>query len=268
MKQHAVPTLLVTVSYLFMITVNALANILPLNGKNTGEVSDSYPNLFAPAGFTFSIWGLIYLLLGGFVLYQWKKSSSFSRHTNDRLLVELRTPFIVTCLSNAAWLFSWHYEWIALSTVFMGILLITLIHISSYFEGGSLSIKENLFLRVPFSVYFGWITVATVANITILLVKWNWDGFGLSSQFWTILILVVTLGIASAVIHFKRDLAYGLVIIWAFGGIIAKHLDKNGWNGQYPYVLYTLYACLAILILLLIYTGTQIWKNKNSRSFV
>lgn len=261
MKKETTMKILVTLSYLFMITVNALANILPLNGLNTGEISDSYPNLFAPAGFTFSIWGIIYLLLGLFVIYQWKKTSSFSRFSHKDLLSKLRVPFIVTSLLNSLWLFSWHYQQIGLSTVFMLGLLITLIYADSLFEKVRLSKKEIAFLHVPFSVYFGWITVATVANITITLVKFDWDGFGLAPEIWTILVLIITCVIASIVIYTKTDFAYGAVIVWAYIGIAAKHLQSDGWDGNYPFVLAAIYATLGV-ILIVSTSAFQHWRRR------
>ena len=263
MKKETVLKISVTVSYIFMIAVNGLANYLPLNGQNTGEISDSYPNLFAPAGFTFAIWGLIYLLLGGFVLYQWKRSSDFSMQQNKHLLNKIRSPFIWTSLFNAIWLFCWHYEYIALSTVFMIGLLGTLIYIVRSMKDLKLSFIENICLKLPFSVYFGWITIATVANITITLVKWNWNGFGLTDQFWTIGILLIALAIASATIYLYRDLAYGLVIIWAYWGIASKHMMSSGWDNQYPMILYTVYGSMAVLVGLLLYISWEKLRNKN-----
>lgn len=264
MKKETVLKGMVTVSYIAMIAVNALANILPLNGQNTGEISDSYPNLFAPAGFTFSVWGVIYLLLAGFVVYQWKRTSSFSMHAQERILEQLRMPFTITSLANIAWLFSWHYELIALSTVFMIILLVTLIYMTQLMRKQKFNVAQNLFMRIPFNVYFGWITIATVANITILLVKWDWSGFGLTDTFWAITILLVACGIAAGVILQSKDVSYGAVILWALFGILSKHLSSNGWDRAYPLVIYTVYALLAGMSALIVYTSVKNVQLKNS----
>ncbi len=265
MKKETRIKLYVTISYVVMIAVNGLANYLPLNGQSTGEISDSYPNLFAPAGFTFAVWGVIYLLLGGFVLYQWKQSSHFSKQQNKRLLEEIRMPFVLTSILNAFWLFCWHYEYIALSTVFMVGLLGTLIYTAHRMKNLSLSFTENLFLRIPFGTYFGWITVATVANITVTLVKWKWTGFGLSDLFWTVAVLLVSLLIASITMYTNKDLAYGAVIIWAYWGIASKHRMQSGWNNQYPLIVYTAFGSIAFVSVVMLVIVYKKIKRKTQR---
>src|SRR5699024_7802152 len=140
----------------------------------TGEVSDTYKNLFAPTGLTFSIWGVIYLLLLGFVLYQWGLFQK--REESIRLMEELlqfvRIPFIISSIANAVWLFTWHYDLIGLSTVFMLIILVSLIVVSRKLTSKELTVRDWIFLKLPFSIYFGWITIATIANITTMLVSW------------------------------------------------------------------------------------------------
>lgn len=237
----------VAVSFLVMVAVNTLANLLPLNGVQTGAVSDSYANLFAPAGYTFAVWGLIYLLLCAHVLYRLGLFHPKGTETPPALLRATCLPFLFSSLANAAWIFAWHYRLIPLTAVLMLVLLVCLLRIDAVLGAADLSGREALFLRLPFSVYFGWITVATVANITVLLVSLGWNGFGLSEVFWTCAALAAGAGIGTAVLLRRGQPAYGLVLLWAYGGILAKHLSPAGFGGQYPAVLAAVGICMAVL---------------------
>lgn len=245
----------VTLAYVLMVGVNSLANIIPLNGITTGEVSDNYSNLFAPAGLTFSIWSVIYLLLLGFVLYQWGlfRNDAADSEPVGELVSSVRGPFIVTCLANAAWLFAWHYDFIGVSTIFMLVLLGTLIGISNRLAHRSFDFRNYFFLRLPFSIYFGWITIATIANVTTMLVSWGWNGFGLTEDTWTVIILIVGVLIGLATMLRNRDFAYGLVILWGYFGILMKHQSPDGWNAQFSNIILTLYISLAIVAAVGIY---------------
>lgn len=254
----------VTISYLAMIAVNALANILPINGIQTGEVSDTYTNLFAPTGLTFSIWGVIYLLLLGFVLYQWglfqKREESIG--LMEELLQFVRIPFIISSIANAVWLFTWHYDLIGLSTVFMLIILVSLIVVSRKLTSKELTVRDWIFLKLPFSIYFGWITIATIANITTMLVSWNWNGFGLSEDIWTVMTLLAGVAIGMITMFRNKDLAYGAVILWGYIGILIKHQASSGWNGQYGNVIVTLYISIALTIVAALFL---IYKRRFER---
>lgn len=236
----------VSASFLIMITFNALSVLLPLNGITPGEVSDSYPNLFAPAGITFSIWSLIYLLLAAHTLYQLGLFRGKERTSNDELLHKAGIVFAISSLANAAWIFSWHYRLIPLSMILMLVLLLCLIALEAMTHAQSLSVREKLLIRLPFSVYFGWITVATIANVTVLLVSVGWNRFGLSEAAWTILVLAAGAWIGISTLLRWHDMAYGLVLIWAYLGILIKHLSSSGFSGQYPGVITA--ASISILL--------------------
>lgn len=238
---------LVLLTFAAMITVNALANILPINGLGTGDVSDSYPNLFAPAGLTFAIWGVIYVLLAGHTLYQLGLFRTMELG-NDALLLKVGRMFALTSLANSAWIFAWHYRLILLSMILMLILLFGLMYIATAIHASDLTGRERLFVRLPFSVYFGWITVATIANATTLLVDLKWDGFGIPESTWTIIILVVGALIGSVTALRLRDFAYGLVLIWAYAGIMLKHVTVEGFAGAYPDVIITVGVCLGLFV--------------------
>lgn len=244
---------IVAVTFLAMIAVNALGNILPINGQNTGEISDAYPNLFAPAGYTFSIWGLIYLLLGAYTLYQLGLFHGGQRTVKSSLLYRTGFYFSISSVANAAWIFSWHYRLIPVSMLLMVVILVCLIIINQGFNHQLFTGREQFFIRLPFSVYFGWITVATIANATTLLVSLNWDGFGLSDQTWTVIMLAVGMLIGIATLLKNRDIAYGLVLVWAYGGILQKHMSAAGFGGQYPAVMLTAAVCIALFLISDIY---------------
>lgn len=245
---------LVTLTFLGMVAVNALANILPINGQGTGEISDFYANLFAPAGLTFAIWGVIYLLLLVETLYQLELFAPVKTAASARLLEKVGIYFSISSIANTAWIFSWHYQIIALSMILMIIILGCLILINQTIKKESLAISEKFFIRLPFSVYFGWITVATIANATTLLVSLGWDGFGLPEVAWTVAIIVIGMLIGAATIVRNHDIAYGLVLIWAYAGILIKHTSDAGFAGQYPAVIYTTAACLVIFTAASLYT--------------
>jgi len=227
------------IAYIVMVAVNYLAVLLPLGGRSTGKISDNYPNLFAPAGYAFSIWGLIYTLLAVYVIYQlWREK--------DELVVQVNQLFIPNALLNASWIFAWHYDLIWLSVIIMAGLLITLIKIADIFRERAITPKETWLVRLPFSVYFGWITVATIANITVFLVSLGWNGLGLPESSWTVAVLLVGALIGSWRMLHDRFIPYGLVLIWAYGAILFKHLSESGFSGKYPSVIWTVALCLLI----------------------
>ncbi|MFA4942616.1 MAG: tryptophan-rich sensory protein [Patescibacteria group bacterium] len=242
-------------AYLAMVVVNFMANYLPINNRSTGEISSAYPNLFAPAGLTFSIWGLIYLLLAGYVLYQFINSSQ----EKDQLFNKINPFFIITSLANISWIFAWHYNYISLSVLIMAILLLLLIKIADIIRAQKFSHWEKVLIKIPFSIYFGWITVAAIANITVFLVSINWDGFGVNDFIWTSVILSV--GALIGILRMNRDknIAYGLVLVWAYLGILLKHLSATGFNGEYPIIIATVILCLALF---LFFIGRIIYSNK------
>jgi len=251
----------VALTFLIMVAVNAAANIIPLGGHNTGQVSDSYPNLFAPAGLTFIIWGLIYLLLAGYTVYQlgyFRKEKSFIR---EGLLTKVGVLFSISSVANAIWIFSWHYEILPASMMLMLVILVCLILINQILRKEDLRAIEKVFVRLPFSVYFGWITVATIANATTLLVSTGFDGLGLTDAAWTVIMISAGAVIGIATMLRNRDIAYGLVIIWAYAGIIIKHISAAGFNGKYPQVIAAAGVCIALLVIAGAYTMKGSGKN-------
>jgi hypothetical protein len=212
--------------FLGTVIVNALANILPINGVTTGELSDLYPNLFTPAALTFSIWGLIYVLLAIFVVYQLLPSVRGDPQKAD-FIRRIGPFFFVSCIANIGWIFAWHYQNVALSLVFMLVLLGSLLTIYLRLNIGTTEATKarRYMVHLPFSVYMGWITIATIANVTAALVNVNWGGFGLGEQFWAVAVIVVGIAIALSVLVTRRDAYYCLVVDWALLGILLKRLS-------------------------------------------
>lgn len=205
-----------------MLTVNALANIIPINGVTTGDVSDDIEFLFVPASYVFSIWGVIYAGLLAYAIYQ----GLLSQKPNPRLRA-IGVPFLINGIVNSAWIFAWHYRLYALSLTLMILILVTLILIYWRLEIGRTAVSrgELWCVRVPFSIYTGWITVATIANVSSTSVVNGWTGAPLSPELWTAIMLVIGTVVTAMIITRHHDLAYAMVIIWAFVGIIVKHSD-------------------------------------------
>jgi hypothetical protein len=202
------------------IAINGLANALPLNGQTTGGISDRFQVYFVPAGYVFSIWGLIYVALIAFAVYQ-----ALPAQRDNPRLYRIGYLFALSCVANIAWLFLWHYEVFPLTLVAMLALLLLLIAIYLRLDIGRARVPtaEKWLVHVPFSIYLGWITVATIANVTSLLDYLKWSGWGISPEAWTVIMLVAAVGIASAVSLTRGDVAYMLVIVWALAGIAVKH---------------------------------------------
>lgn len=202
-------------AYIVMVTVNALANILPLFGRNTAEVSDRYPSLFTPAGYAFSIWGVIYLLLAAFIVYQALPAG----RANPRLQ-PMRPLFVISAAFNALWLVSWHALWIPVSQALMIALLLSLIAL--YVRGrlwrGPASAAQLLLVELPFSIYLGWISVAAIANTAIFFIDLGMDG-GAAAPFFTVFVIVVATLLGIFGTSSRRDWAFALAIGWGLAGI-------------------------------------------------
>ncbi len=201
------------------LTVNVLANALPLNGQSTGAISDKFKVFFVPAGYVFAIWGVIYIGWIAFVVYQ-----LLPAQRDNARLARIGWLFVFSNLANAAWLFTWHYELLPLSVVVMLALLLSLIGIYVRLNIGRARVTtiEKWCVDVPFSIYLGWISVATIANITDLLYALKWDGLGIAPEMWAAVMLVVASALALVMTWTRRNLAYLVVLVWSFIGIAVK----------------------------------------------
>jgi len=234
---------------IFTIIVNSLANILPIGGKYTGELSDNIPNLFVPKGITFAIWGVIYVLIIVFAVYL-SKDLFKKEKTTKPFLEKISFFFIIASLANIIWIFLWHYEQVLLSLLAMILLFVSLLVVYLRLNIGieQVSLKEKLFVHVPISVYLGWITVATIANVTAVLVTIGWDGFGISEQIWTMLVIIVAAIITILMLVTRKDYAYSAVIIWALIGIYLKRIADDSVYGAQTQIAYTALFSIAIIL--------------------
>jgi hypothetical protein len=228
-NRYALP-LLNTIGLLLVLVLNGLANALPINGVTTGDVSARHDNLFVPAGLTFSIWGLIYVLLTAFIVYHWLAA----RRGDDTFGYRISAWFFVSCLANAAWILAWHYDLLPLSLVLMLLLLASLLAMYLRLGIGVLEAPrgERLVVHLPISVYLGWITVATIANVAALLTSIRWDAWGLSPQLWTVAVIAVGTAIALAMAFRRQDIYFCLVVDWALFGIVLKRLGDTTVSNQ------------------------------------
>lgn len=209
-----------------VILVNYLAATLPLNGRTPGQISDLFPSLFTPAGFTFGIWSVIYVLLIIFIVRQAK--GLFRSGVSAPDFVEAIGPlFIANCAANVAWLFAWHYLQFGLAMALMLGILGTLIAIYLRLVALGRTQAVHWTVTLPFSVYLGWITVATIANASILLIHLGWDGFGIAQSTWAAIMIGAGTLIGLIVIFKRSDVWYAMVLIWAFYGIMSARNSED-----------------------------------------
>lgn len=217
-----------------MVVMNYLANALPLNGKTTGALSDAYPNLFVPAGVTFSIWGVIYILLVTFCVIQFTTS-------HQAVISRLGWLFGLSCIFNALWIVAWHYERLPMSLILMLGLLVSLIWINVFIRD-----LPAGFIKAAFGIYLGWICIATIANVTALLVNYGWGGLGISEETWTIIMIAAGTLIVSLTVWRLDNPFIGLSVVWAFAGIMIKR------QADYRVILVTAAIAAAIVAALLV----------------
>ena len=204
------------VAFAVTVLVNSLSNALPINGQSMAEISAKYPSLFTPAGFTFSIWGVIYLALLVFVIWQ-----ALPAQRANSQIARLSPWFKINCMANAAWLIAWHYEQLVVSMLLMLLVLATLIRIYRILiaDIDAAPFVQHLVLYLPFSVYTGWIVVATIANASILQTAFGLDSAGLDAVSWTLLKLALAGAIAATMVLRFRDVPFAAVVAWAAYGV-------------------------------------------------
>lgn len=243
MQKTVVWRLVATLAFLATLVVNALANLLPINGLNTGQVSDLYPSLFTPAGITFSIWSVIYMLVTGFVVYTWVRR-------NDTFLTTLLPWFIASCLLNISWILAWHFLLPAVSVCIMAGMLFVLTRMFRLVHTAPRphTVWEQFLVLLPFTLYAAWICVATIANVSALLVSAGWQGGFLSMEQWTALMMAVAAMLAIFITLDYRVPAFALVVMWALFGIYLR------WHET----AYTVITYTAIILQLLL-AGTVLF---------
>lgn len=244
--------LAVIVVTLATIAINGLATGLPLNGQSTGEISDRFPSLFTPAGYVFSIWGVIYLGLPAYMVFQ-----ALPAQRAAPSLRAIGWPYVLSGIANSIWIFLWHYNQFALSLVVMLVLLVSLIVIYQRLNPwrATASASEWWTTHVPFSIYLGWITVATVANVATVLLDSGWEGGFLPPMAWSLTMISVATLIGLYFAMIKRDIAYVAVLVWAFVGIAVK-------QNATPLVAY---GAVSAAIVLAVAAGAGWWAGQQVR---
>lgn len=209
------------------IIINYISNTGAINNTTIGEVSRDLNSLFTPAGYAFSIWGFIYLLLIGFIVYQGR--SLFVKVRDDDFVLKIGWWFVISCLANSAWVFLWLYGYIGLSCVFIFLLLFSLLKIviNNAMELWDAPISVIAFLWWPFVFYSGWVTVASIANVSSYLTKIEWSGFGMSEEAWTIFMIIVAL-IINLIVTWTRNMReFALVGAWALIAIAYTNYEHE-----------------------------------------
>ena len=237
-----------------MVIINSIAGSTTLiGGRNTATVSNTYPTLITPAGYVFSIWGIIYILLGAFVIYQ-----ALPRKNGGDYHRKIGWLFVISSLINIAWIFVWQFESLVLSVVLIFALLISLIAIYLRLNIGKATVKisEKIAVHLPFSVYLGWITIASIADVAVTLTAYNWSGFGISPEVWTIIVAAVALTLTMLLLGTRKDVAYALVVIWAFVGIGVNHSTN-----QTVVVLTEIGSILVAIAILAVVVATRLRKK-------
>lgn len=229
-------------AFALVVAVNVMSNVMPINGQSMPEISAKYPSLFTPAGFAFSIWGVIYLALLGFVVYQALPSQ---RH-NDRL-ARISVPFKINCIANASWLFAWHYDLLLLSVVIMFVILVTLVAIyrSLIADIEDSTPLQHLTMHLPFSLYTGWITLATIVNLSVVQTAYGWDDVGIDAVNWTLFKLGIAGAIGVTVALRLHDVVFVAVVAWAAYGISVKQAATPAVAGSA-----TTIALLALMLVI------------------
>ncbi len=252
------------------IAVAYLIQLRVITEQNIGEVSELYNSLFTPADITFGAWGLIYTGLLIFCIYHLIMSSRHSEIHYANVYTQRIGPwFILNNLGAIAWLYLWTNEMIALSVMVILFQLITIIiiHIRTGIHDPHSRVDLKVFTQFPLSIYFGWLTFATVANTSIFLLASGWTGFGLhySPLEWTRIIIGLTVFLTLVVIFSRRNVFFGLVIIWGLWGIILKRKPIN--PGLYADLILTAWIGMAIIALACIIQFILNISSKEEPSF-
>jgi tryptophan-rich sensory protein len=242
---------------LAVIAVNAAANIIPINGVNTGELSARYPTGFTPAGWVFSIWSLIYL--GLLALSVWALRADGSQAAR---LERIRGPYLASCAANAAWILVWHYQQVLASLVVMlGLLASLAVVFVRLRQTAPQSIAERVCVDLPFSLYLGWITAATIVNFG----AWRFDvgtyPFGLTMDQWALVSVTLATAVYVGVGVLTRDPLYVAVFAWAALGIVYQTLEISQ-----PVRIVAAAACAVAALLtaaLTIQKGTDLFSSRK-----
>jgi benzodiazapine receptor len=246
---------LVLLAAIATIAFNGISQTIPIGGRTSAEISNQYLSIFTPANYAFAIWGVIYLLLLLYGIYQALPAQRHNSHIR-----QIDWLFILSCILNCVWIVLFQYDQILISVFVIIAFLITLIAIYLRLDIGRAQVTtaERLLVQLPFSVYLGWLSVATIANIAVLGVAQNWgDLFGITAPTWAAIMLVVATVVGLVLAVTRRDIGYVLVFVWAFTAIMNK-------QAEYPIVTTT--ALVMVIALLIVLAGSIIVNYRRSQT--
>ena len=211
------------------ITINVLANTLPINGLYTGDISDRFDIYFVPAGYVFSIWGVIYI---GWLVYS--VFQALPSQAENPVLKKIAPWYWISSLGNIAWIFLWHYEVFAFTLLFMVLILASLLVVNRALAG--VEGQTKWYVKLPFSLYLGWISVATIANASQWLYFFDWSGWAIQPATWAVIMLAIATLLGILMAWLENDTFYTLVLIWAFIGITVSQAGASlvvqaAWTG-------------------------------------
>lgn len=226
------------------IIFNSLSEAIPINGVTSAQVSAKYQTLFTPAGYVFAIWGVIYIGWLAYAIYPY-----LNRKQDHTWMLPAFPYFVISAIANMLWLVLFHYEQIGLSVLVILVLLGSLIQIYRKLEIGiyPASAKTSWMVHVPMSIYLGWVSVATIANISAALVQVGWNGFGLASATWAIIMILVAAVLGCIMLIRRKDFVFVAVLLWAFWGI------NVAIGNTQPSETLVIYLAIAMLLIMAIY---------------
>ncbi len=243
------------IAFVATVFVNYLSNTGAINNTTIGDISDASKNLFTPAGYAFSIWGIIYLMLLGFVIYQ--SRSLFTKVRDDEFIIKTGWWFVLSCFSNMMWITFWLYGFMEFSILAIFVLLFSLLKIvmQNRMELWDAPISVIALLWWPFVFYSGWVTVASIANVAAYLKSMDWNAWGFSEVSWAITMIIIA-GIINLVVTWKRNMReFALVGVWALAAIAVANWEVSQTVA---------FAAIAVSAILFVSSGFHAFKNRDT----
>lgn len=247
-------------AFAVMVIINILANLIPFGGMTTGGISTLWPTPLTPAPVTFAIWGVIYITLPILVLYQINDKTGYGAD----YAASIGPWFLVSCIANIVWIFSWHYRGMTLAMLAMVVLLCSLFLLKRRIDDPLAEWNNRWYLRLPVGLYTGWITVATLSNVAVWLKSLGFNAFGLSSGLVQVIVLLIGAAILTWAILRNRDPWYALAAIWGYAGLLIRHLSSVFLAGAYPWTVCALFLGEAAFLFSLAWLITPRFMDKRT----
>lgn len=230
-----------------MVLVNILANVIPIGGKTTNEISAMYPSPLTPAPFAFSIWAVIYIGLAAMIAVQLFRSQT--DNSGDSLADRIGPWFLISSIANITWLMCWHLDLQSAAIVFMFVLLAALVFLNKAVTRETDTWQQRWLVRLPVRMYFAWITVAAISNVSVWLMSVGFTGFGIDSGIWQIAVLLIGGVILTLGINKNHSVGYGLTAMWGYAGILTHHMAPDMLASAYPWTIAAGFVCEAAFLI-------------------